>query len=70
MNTDTNVPFFFNIPNGGEGLVSETPPWAFYIYLTRAELCGLEIPSHLDGQSIMSLFDEPTRQMDRIIYTQ
>ena len=70
MNIDTNVLFLFNITNGGKGLISESPIKALDIYPTLAELYGLEIPSHLDGQSIVPLFDEPTLQMDRIIYIQ
>ena len=70
MNTDTNVPFIFNNPNGKKGLVYETPIWALDIYPTLSELFGIETPSHLDGLSIVPLFDEPTQQMDRNIYPQ
>tara|TARA_B100000900_G_scaffold379053_1_gene363667 strand:+ start:31 stop:243 length:213 start_codon:yes stop_codon:yes gene_type:complete len=70
MITDTNVPFIFNIRNGGKGLVSETPIYAIDIYPTLSELFSLETPSHLDGLSIVPLFDEPTQQMDRNIYPQ
>lgn len=70
MNTITSVTFIFNIPNRGKGLVSESPVKTLDIYPTLAELCGLENPSHVDGQSIVPLFDEPTLQMDRIIYPQ
>jgi iduronate 2-sulfatase len=70
MNIDTNVPFIFNTPNGKKGLVSESPIEALDIYPALAELCGLEIPSHVDGQSIVSILDDPTQGVDRIVYTQ
>ena len=70
MNIDTNVPFIFNIPNGEKGLVSKSPVEAIDIYPTLAELCGLEIPSHVDGQSIVPLLNEPALRMNRIVYTQ
>jgi iduronate 2-sulfatase len=70
MNIDTNVPFIFNTPNGKKGLVSESPVEALDIYPTLAELCGLEIPSHVDGQSIVPILDDPSQGMDRIVYTQ
>jgi iduronate 2-sulfatase len=70
MNIDTNVPFIFNTPNGKKGLVSESPVEALDIYPTLAELCGLEIPLHVDGQSIVPLFEDPTLNMDRVVYTQ
>lgn len=54
MNIDTIVPFIFNMPNVGKGLVYESPLEALDIYPKLAELCGLEIPSHVDGQSIVS----------------
>jgi|GEM_PF-6222282 len=38
MNIDTNVLFLFNIPNGGKGIVSESPIEALDIYPTLAEL--------------------------------
>jgi iduronate 2-sulfatase len=69
MNIDTNVPFIFNTPNGKKGLVSKSPVETLDIYPTLAELCGLETPVHLEGQSIVPLLNEPDQQMDRIVYT-
>jgi iduronate 2-sulfatase len=70
MNMDTNVPFIFNTPNGKKGVVSKSPVEALDIYPTLAELCGLAIPAHVEGQSIVPLLNKPELQMDRIVYTQ
>lgn len=69
MHMDTNVPFIFNTPNGKKGLVSKSPVEALDIYPTLAELCGLEAPNHLEGQSIVPLLNNPKLQEDRIVYT-
>lgn len=69
MNIDTNVPLLFHTPNGKKGIVSKSPVEALDIYPTLAELCGLAIPAHVEGQSIVPLLDEPAQGMDRIVYT-
>lgn len=69
MHMDTNVPFIFNVPNGKKGLISKSPVETLDIYPTLAELCGLEAPAHLEGQSIVPLMSDPTLQEDRVVYT-
>lgn len=64
MNIDTNVPFIFSVPNGKSGKVINTPVEALDIYPTLATLCGIEKPSHLDGESIISLLNNPDSEPD------
>jgi len=69
MNIDTNVPLLFSTPNGKKGEVCKSPVEALDIYPTLAELCGLAIPAHVEGQSIVPLLNDPAQGMDRIVYT-
>lgn len=64
MNIDTNIPFIFSVPNGKRGEVSNIPVEALDIYPTLAELCGIEKPSHLDGESLIPLFNNPDFESD------
>lgn len=64
MNIDTNIPFIFSVPNGKGGEVCNTPVEALDIYPTLAELCGIEIPSHVEGESLSPLLNNPDFQSD------
>lgn len=69
MNIDTHIPFIFSVPNGVKGTVCNTPVEALDIYPTLAELCGLEKPSHLEGQSIVEEIKNPEIEHDRHVCT-
>jgi iduronate 2-sulfatase len=64
MNIDTNVPFIFSVPNGKKDEVCTTPVEALNIYPTLAELCGIEKPSHLDGESVIPLLNNSAFESD------
>lgn len=59
MNMDTNFPFIISVPNGKRGEVSDVPVEALDIYPTLTALCGIEKPSHLDGESLIPLLNDP-----------
>jgi iduronate 2-sulfatase len=59
MTIDTNIPLIFSVPDGKAGGQSAIPVEALDIYPTLAELCGLEKPSHLEGESLMPLLNDP-----------
>jgi len=69
MNIDTHIPFIFSIPDGKKGAVCETPVEALDIYPTLADLCGLDMPSHLEGQSLSENLENPGTEKDRYVCT-
>lgn len=69
MNIDTNIPFIFSVPEGHQGSVCETPVEALDIYPTLAELCGLTMPEHLEGQSLVDNLNNPVKEQHRYVST-
>jgi arylsulfatase A-like enzyme len=66
----TRAPLFFvapgvTKPNG----VSPRTVDFMSIYPTLCELCGLEIPKHVEGASVVSLLKNPTAEWDRTALT-
>lgn len=69
LKIDTNVPFILSGPGVSVGEKCKTPVELLDIYPTLADLCGLDIPSHLDGKSLKPLLEQPQKSLDREIYT-
>jgi len=69
LKIDTNIPLIFRIPGGKQNKVSHTPVEALDIYPTLAELCGLEMPGHLEGQSIVRNLTNPEKTEARTVET-
>lgn len=69
MNIDTHIPFIFSVPDGKKGAVCKTPVEALDIYPTLADLCGLDMPSHLEGQSLSETLKNPGIEQDRYVCT-
>ncbi len=67
MKIDTHIPFIFSVPGGVKGAVCHTPVEALDIYPTLADLCGLEKPSHLEGQSLLENLKSPQTDQDRYV---
>ena len=66
----TNVPLIFVDPrNGKAGTRCAQPASLLDIYPTLVELCGLEAPDHLEGQSLLPLIRNPNQQTDRGVIT-
>lgn len=55
MNIDTNIPFIFSHPDGFKGKTNNKVVEALNIYPTLADLCGLDIPEHIEGKSLRPL---------------
>lgn len=58
MNIDTNIPLIFRTPNGKKGAVAPQAVEALDIYPTLADLCGLDLPEHLEGKSLAPILDQ------------
>ena len=69
MHLDTNIPLIFSIPNGKKNSVSRSPIAALDIYPTLVELNGMQKPKHLEGQSIVSLLNNPDIFKERVVYS-
>ena len=68
---DTHVPMILSVP-GMETAGKRTSALTEYvdIYPTLCEACGLTIPSHLEGHSMMPLLDNPQRSWKRASFSQ
>ncbi|MCP5116488.1 MAG: sulfatase [bacterium] len=56
----TRVPLIFVAPGiTSEGARSKRPVSALDIYPTLAGLCGLPLPGHIEGRSLLPLLDDP-----------
>jgi iduronate 2-sulfatase len=68
---DTHVPMILSVP--GMKTAGERT-WALTeyvdIYPSLCEACGLEIPGHLEGRSVMPLLDEPGRMWKKAAFSQ
>lgn len=63
MTLDTRVPLIFSIPDGLRGETSEQVVESLDIYPTLADLCGLQGPSHLQGQSLRPWLQNPALEL-------
>jgi len=68
---DCRVPMIFSAP-GTHRPGTRTAALSEYvdIYPTLCELCGLEIPGHLEGDSLVPLFRNPARSWKKAAFTQ
>jgi len=69
MNIDTRIPLIISVPGGKKGVRSNVPVETVDLYPTLAALCGLEIPKHVEGKSIVSLLKNPTQKLDYYAYS-
>ena len=68
---DTHVPMILSVP-GMKTAGRRTRALTEYvdIYPTLCEACGLTIPSHLEGRSMMPLLDDPERPWKKAAFSQ
>jgi arylsulfatase A-like enzyme len=68
---DTHVPMILSVP-GMKTTGKRTNALTEYvdIYPTLCEACGLTIPSHLEGRSMMPLLDDPQRPWKKAAFSQ
>ena len=61
------IPLIVSVP-GKKAAVSASLAQQIDIYPTLAELCGLEIPEHVQGKSLAKLVDEPEARVHDAVY--
>ena len=68
---DTHVPMILHVP-GMKTAGKRTRALTEYvdIYPTLCQACGLTIPPHLEGRSMMPLLDDPERQWKKAAFSQ
>jgi arylsulfatase A-like enzyme len=68
---DTHVPMILSVP-GMKTAGQRTGALTEYvdIYPTLCEACGLEIPGHLEGCSMIPLLEDPARQWKKAAFSQ
>ncbi|TNJ42394.1 sulfatase [Tamlana fucoidanivorans] len=69
----TRVPLMIwtpDMPKGSRGKTSEALVELVDMYPTLCELAGLELPSHLEGQSFMPLLDNPEKKWKKAVFSQ
>ncbi|MBN1671731.1 MAG: sulfatase [Kiritimatiellae bacterium] len=67
---DTHVPMIVRAPGFAPGQKCVALTEFVDIYPTLAELCGLQIPAHLEGTSTVPLFRDPGRKWKRAAFSQ
>ena len=68
---DTHVPMILSVP-GQSSAGEKTPALVEFvdIYPTLAELCGLEVPAHCEGTSMLPLLADPQRRWKEAAFSQ
>jgi iduronate 2-sulfatase len=67
---DCHVPMIFSAPGMKQRGIRTSAFSEFVdIYPTLCELCGMELPDHLEGDSLVSLFNQPDRQWKNAAFT-
>ncbi|MBI3695428.1 MAG: sulfatase-like hydrolase/transferase [Acidobacteria bacterium] len=65
------VPLIFRVPGLTQGgAVCRTPVSQVSLFATLLELCGLSVPSGLDGDSLLPLLRDPGRRTDAPVYAE
>jgi arylsulfatase A-like enzyme len=71
VENDTNAPLLFSVP-GLETAGRQTESLAEFVdvYPTLAEICGLPLPQHLEGTSLVPVLRDPTRTVKSAAFSQ
>ncbi|MBI1247829.1 sulfatase-like hydrolase/transferase [bacterium] len=64
----TRIPLIIRVPGKKAGTTT-TLAQQIDIYPTLAELCGLKVPPHVQGKSLVPLWDHPNRAIHEEVYT-
>jgi iduronate 2-sulfatase len=59
LDIDTRVPLIIDVPGGMKNVKSDALVELLDMYPTLADLCGLEIPEHVEGRSLAPLLKNP-----------
>lgn len=68
MDLDTKIPLIFNVPNGKKGAIYTHPVEALDLYPTLADLCDLKQPEQLEGKSLKTILENPTKEPASKLY--
>lgn len=66
----TNMPMLFRLPGKQKGQRSSSPVSQMDLYPTLCELCGLEVPGHVEGKSIVPILHDPEINLGPALTTQ
>ena len=67
---DTHVPMLLSAPGKGTGTICSALTEFVDIYPTLVELCGLKIPPHCEGTSMVPLLENPNRSWKAAAFSQ
>jgi arylsulfatase A-like enzyme len=65
----THIPYIVVAPGFKKGQVSYRPVTLIDLYPTLTELCGLPVPDHLEGKSLVPLLKNPKAKKDPAVIT-
>ncbi len=69
--TSVHVPMIFSAPGmAGNGRTSDALVEFVDIYPTLSELCGIDLPDHLEGKSLVPLLNDPDKPWDEAAFSQ
>lgn len=63
------VPMIFSVPGSTENKLCDQPVQLLDLYPTLSSLCGIDIPSHVEGNDISPLISHPEMKWDHIALT-
>jgi len=69
MNLDTRVPLIISAPGFQKGTRVTVPVETVDLYPTLVALCGLKIPKHVEGESLVSLMRNPKTTSEYYAYS-
>ncbi len=70
MELDTRVPLFFSVPWLEKGLRTTSLAEFVDIYPTLCDLADLPKPAHLEGQSLLSVLENPRTKVNKVAISQ
>ncbi|QGY45631.1 sulfatase-like hydrolase/transferase [Maribellus comscasis] len=70
MEYDTNAPLFISVPWMHKDLKTKSLAEFVDIYPTLCDLAGLEKPSHLEGQSLLPILQNPDTEVNEMAISQ
>jgi len=67
---DTNAPLMFSVPWLDRGIKTKSLAEFVDIYPTLCDLAGLTKPSHLEGQSLVPVLENPKAEVNKVAISQ
>lgn len=70
MEMDVNAPLIFSAPGMNQGQTTQSLAEFVDIYPTLCDLAGLDKPSHLEGQSLLPIIQDPLAEVNKVAISQ